>query len=413
MTGSGLGPTRASGDKSEGNAAMNATESAAKARRIRPINALAWAATVLFCLIYAPMAIDYFSHGAYGAESSLWVRMFATLTDNGHALGTGSVEQMQQQPYQRSHTEMWVHTAVGGVVILLACLQFSDAVRTRYRRLHKLIGRVQVSLVVTGMVTAMLYLLNTGPAATYNGPAFYVQLWFLAAGTLSSSLLAVRAVLRGELAQHRRWMTMNFTLLLSAPMLRLLWIAYYQANPTLTQLDTNYAAAITLGVLLVPIGFWATRLAAAPLPRGAAAPGLWSRAWSSAPWAVAGVVGAALCALSYQHWVGAFSGHHSVLLGSALLVTLVMAAGWLRCEWRGHAPSATIWRMQWQAACLCPFALLATWWAYAQFFPLYDAFFGAVMTAPAGVFTLAFARAGQVLSGTPAPVMRATTAATA
>jgi len=44
---------------------------------------------------------------------------------------------------------------------------------------------------------------------------------------------------------------------------------------------------------------------------------------------------------------------------------------------------------------------------------LYDAFFGAVMTAPAGVFTLAFARAGQVLSGTPAPVMRATTAATA
>jgi len=164
---------------------MNATKSAATSGRLRPINALAWAATVLFCLIYAPMAIDYFSHDRYGASSSLWVQGFAALTDSGHALGAGSVEQMQQQPYQRSHTEMWIHTAVGGVVILLACLQFSDAVRTRYRRFHKVIGRVQVALVIAGMVTAMLYLLNTGPAATYNGPAFYLQLWFLAAGTIT------------------------------------------------------------------------------------------------------------------------------------------------------------------------------------------------------------------------------------
>lgn len=392
---------------------MNATKSAATSGRLRPINALAWAATVLFCLIYAPMAIDYFSHDRYGASSSLWVQGFAALTDSGHALGAGSVEQMQQQPYQRSHTEMWIHTAVGGVVILLACLQFSDAVRTRYRRFHKVIGRVQVALVIAGMVTAMLYLLNTGPAATYNGPAFYLQLWFLAAGTLSSSLLAVRAVRCGELALHRRWMTMNFTLLLSAPLLRLLWIAYYQVDPTLTQLDTNYAAAITLGVLLVPIGFWATRLAAPSLPPADALPGLASRVLASAPWALAGIVGAVSCALAYRHWVGAFNGHHGVLLGSTLLVTLVMAAGWLRCERRGQAPAATIWRLQWQAACLCPFALLATWWGYALFFPFYDAFFGAAMTAPAGVFTLAFARAGRVLAGRPLSVTPAVSTAVA
>jgi hypothetical protein len=139
----------------------------------RRLGMAGWAVVALISLIYAPMAIEYFAHYLNADAPRLWVRFFSWATSDAHALGAGSVELEQKRAYAASARQMLTHTVGGGLVILLASLQFSSSFRRRHPRWHRRLGRVQVTLVVVAMVAAMSYLVRTGPAHTYNGPAIF------------------------------------------------------------------------------------------------------------------------------------------------------------------------------------------------------------------------------------------------
>ncbi|MES2908019.1 MAG: DUF2306 domain-containing protein [Pseudomonadota bacterium] len=355
----------------------------------RRFGMVAWMVLVLICLIYAPMAIEYFGHYLSADAPRLWVHLFSWATSDAHVFGPGSVELKQRQVYAASASQMLIHTVGGGLVILLACLQFSAGFRQRYPDWHRLLGRVQVSIVVVAMVAAMIYLVRTGPADTYNGPAFFMQLWMLALGTLASTLLAVVAIVRGQVRMHYSLMAFSFVLLLSAPALRIEWLIFANLYPGMTQEMTNMASAIIFGFLSAPLAVAATRIMdsrpATTKPVGRS-PGVRLQAMI---WAV-GVLVAVGLSVAYRELVGPFQWLHGVLLVTALGVFSAYGVTLIVALRGSHRTAMHEWRIHFAALGAAPVAMVLSWMLLGAFFTHEEAFWSAVLIGPAIALSIGF-----------------------
>jgi hypothetical protein len=114
----------------------------------------------------------------------------------------------------------YTHIVFGGLALLLSPLQLSSRVRARVPRLHRVTGRVVlVAIALGGTAGFLLSWFNTaGPIGT-AGFGTLAVLWVAFAG------LGLRAILRGDVATHRRWMLRTFALTYAAVTLRLWLIA--------------------------------------------------------------------------------------------------------------------------------------------------------------------------------------------
>lgn len=346
-----------------------------------------WLLVTLVAVGYAPMAMEYFAHFLFADAPRLWLQVFSGVTSVAHAQGPGSIEAEQARVYAASAPAMGLHSVCGGLVILLASLQFHAGFRRRFPRGHRVLGRLQAAVVVVGMLAAIAYLLRTGPAATFDGPPFYLQLWALALATLLSTVLAVVAIRQGQVAMHYCLMAYNFVLLMSAPGLRVGYLVLGGMDPTLTQEMTNMASAIIYAFLVVPMAAIASRaLDARPAsaqPRGRA-PG---RGLLLAIWGTGLAVAAGL-GLMYRAQVGGWSWLHGVLLGTALASALLFGGGLWRATRRGLAVARHEWSVHLAALGLVPVAMWALWEVLTVFFTRADAFWGAVLVGPALALSL-------------------------
>jgi uncharacterized membrane protein len=144
----------------------------------------------------------------------------------------------------------WVRIAFGahivfaGLALLLSPIQLSGRVRARARRLHRVTGRVVLaSIVVAGVSGFLLAGFNVaGPIGTAGFGALSV-LW------VGFALLGLRAILRRDIAAHRRWMLRTFAMTYAAVTLRL-WLL------TLIPLLGDFRSAY----LLVPFLCWVPNL---------------------------------------------------------------------------------------------------------------------------------------------------------
>jgi uncharacterized membrane protein len=98
------------------------------------------------------------------------------------------------------------HITSGIVALFLGPLQFWTALRRRYARLHRWTGRVYVAAVAVGAMMAAVMLTRTHAAggctaAVWRGSALA---W---AGTTALALTAIR---RGNVTQHREWMMRSY-----------------------------------------------------------------------------------------------------------------------------------------------------------------------------------------------------------
>jgi hypothetical protein len=348
----------------------------------RRLGMAGWAVVALISLIYAPMAIEYFAHYLNADAPRLWVHLFSWATSDAHALGPGSVELEQKQAYAASARQMLTHTVGGGLVILLASLQFSSGFRRRHPRWHRRLGRVQVTLVVVAMLAAISYLVRTGPAHTYNGPAFFVQLWMLALGTLGSTLLAVVAILRRQVRMHYALMAFSFVLLMSAPALRIEWLIFGALYPAMTQAMTNMASAIIFGFLSAPMAaaaIWIMDDRPATAKPAGASPGL---PLQSMIWTV-GLLAAVAVGLIYRQVVGPLQWLHGVLLVTALAVLSAYGTALILAARSGRLATLHEWRIHFAALGAAPVTMGLTWAFLAAFFTPEEAFWGAAMIAPA------------------------------
>lgn len=136
------------------------------------------------------------------------------------------------------------HVVFAGLALLLSPLQLSAPLRDRVPRLHRVTGRIVLaSIVVAGTAGFVLSWVNVaGPVGTAGFGALAV-LW------MTCALTGLRAILRGDVTAHRRWMLRTFAFTYAAVTLRL-WLGVL--IPLLGDFRSAY--------LLVPFLCWVPNL---------------------------------------------------------------------------------------------------------------------------------------------------------
>lgn len=109
-----------------------------------------------------------------------------------------------------------VHASCAGAALLLGPWQFLAAIRTRWPRAHRWVGRSYVVLCLLGGVS--------GAVLAWNTAAGDVARWafgLLALSWLGCTTLAYVAARRRDFVTHRAWMIRSFALTFAAVTLRL------------------------------------------------------------------------------------------------------------------------------------------------------------------------------------------------
>jgi uncharacterized membrane protein len=112
----------------------------------------------------------------------------------------------------------YVHIFSGPVVLLGGLVLLSEYVRRRYGRLHRLLGRVQVVVLLLFVLPSSVVMSRHAFGGWPAGLSFLV----LSAATASCALVGVTHARRRRYDQHRRWMLRSYVLICSAVALRLI-----------------------------------------------------------------------------------------------------------------------------------------------------------------------------------------------
>ncbi len=115
-------------------------------------------------------------------------------------------------------TAFFVHIITGGLALLTGWTQFNAKRRKRRLGLHKVVGRVYAIVVgISGITGLYVAFFATGGLVCAYGFATLAMLW------LFTDIMAYASIRQGQVAEHRRWMILNYSLTFAAVTLRL-WL---------------------------------------------------------------------------------------------------------------------------------------------------------------------------------------------
>ena len=104
------------------------------------------------------------------------------------------------------------HGIAGACALLLGPMQFSDRLRVRFRRLHRVVGRIYVVGVFVAAplgVYIQYFKERMGDPRSFSiAAAADATLWMVSTG------IAMIFILKGKVHQHRQWMTRSFAVAL-------------------------------------------------------------------------------------------------------------------------------------------------------------------------------------------------------
>jgi uncharacterized membrane protein len=147
----------------------------------------------------------------------------------------------------------YLHIGFGGLALLLSPFQFATRLRTRAPHVHRAVGRIAVgSIAVAGMAGLVL------APHSLAGPIGTVGFGMLAVLWLICALTAFRAIRRGDVPAHRRWMIRTFALTYAAVTLRLWLFVLMFLQTGLAGVDADLA--FDRAYLLVPFLSWVPNL---------------------------------------------------------------------------------------------------------------------------------------------------------
>ncbi|XBB65605.1 DUF2306 domain-containing protein [Nocardioides sp. WV_118_6] len=198
---------------------------------------------------YFPLAFTYGWHFFAADAPRLQDHLQGAVVSHDFAFGHGSVVQLRAEDYREHRVVMLVHTSTGALALALAMLQFSPRLRATRPAVHRYAGRVYLALMATSMLAAYAFLLGSPVIDYFGGSAFDLQLWGLATGTLGSAAYALWAIRRRDVVTHRAWMTMNIAFLLTAPLLRVLWVGLGRIDEGLELMVSLDSGASTLAIV--------------------------------------------------------------------------------------------------------------------------------------------------------------------
>jgi uncharacterized membrane protein len=112
---------------------------------------------------------------------------------------------------------LYAHVFSAAFALLLGPLQFSTALRRKYPKLHRWLGRLYLSLgvLIGGMSGLYIAQFAYGGWVARTGFAALSLCWLI------TGWFAYRAIRRGAVAEHKKWMVRNFALAFAAVMLRI------------------------------------------------------------------------------------------------------------------------------------------------------------------------------------------------
>lgn len=104
------------------------------------------------------------------------------------------------------------HGVAGACALLLGSMQFSDRLRQRFRRLHRVAGRIYVAGVFVaaplGFYIQYFQERMGDPRSFSVAAAVEALLW------MTTTSIAMAFILGGKVQEHRRWMTRSFAIAL-------------------------------------------------------------------------------------------------------------------------------------------------------------------------------------------------------
>jgi uncharacterized membrane protein len=112
----------------------------------------------------------------------------------------------------------YIHITTSPIVLLNGLILLSDSLRRRYRTVHRVLGRVQVVLLLFLMLPSSMVMARHSFAGWASGASFLL----LAVVTATCAVVGVIQARRHRYDAHRRWMLRCFVLICSAVALRLI-----------------------------------------------------------------------------------------------------------------------------------------------------------------------------------------------
>ncbi|MEM7277205.1 MAG: DUF2306 domain-containing protein [Pseudomonadota bacterium] len=159
-----------------------------------------------------------------------------------------------------------IHMISGMAFVLLAPLQFISRIRTRHRKLHRLLGRVLIAAAlisgVYGLVTVVVFPVYGGLAASSAG-------WFFGPIFLFCVMRGVWHARNKRFVPHREWMIRSFALGLGVGMQRIL-IGVFVASAQIP-ISESFGPSLWLGfaINLLIAELWITKTRTTPPSRAA------------------------------------------------------------------------------------------------------------------------------------------------
>jgi hypothetical protein len=204
---------------------------------------------MVVAVLYAPLAMNYMWF-AFTPDAPQWQEALTAAINGGdYARRTGSISAIREIDYLDNIWVMLIHTVLGGLALILAVHQLSPRFRRSSLTRHRWVGRVYIAFMTISMGTALVFLIRAGTADYLGGNAMYLQLWSLDLSTLGSGFLGMWAIRRRDVIGHQAWMYMNFAFMMTAPLLRAVWILLAPLFPQHTLLDNVDMGSSMLGVL--------------------------------------------------------------------------------------------------------------------------------------------------------------------
>lgn len=152
--------------------------------------------------------------------------------------------------WQHYHPFRWwllPHALAGSCAILLGPMQFSDRLRQRFAKLHRVIGRIYVcgAFVVAPLGTYIQYF-----EERMGGPrSFSVAAGVDAALLMITTGIAFAFIRAGKVQQHRQWMTRSFAVALVFLEVRVIsglggWDASLTASETIVWICVGFSVLV-------------------------------------------------------------------------------------------------------------------------------------------------------------------------
>ena len=138
--------------------------------------------------------------------------------------------------YQDLGVFILVHGVAGGSALILAPMQFSERLRTRFTKVHRIVGRIYVFgaliLAPVGVWAQYLdYRLGVFPSAS-----FVTETFIQAALLMITTAIGFTFALKRMIPQHRQWMTRSYAAALTFFEIRLiLGVTGWDQDPTMVE----------------------------------------------------------------------------------------------------------------------------------------------------------------------------------